>query len=465
MLNLVTGVPGSSKTAYVVTQLDKIERENQINLLKNKKIFDDNLDLFTKYKSEFNIRIYEVGSGHELKYEKELLEDDYFFIFNDDFDELRPDDYFLKSVYYNEIIDRINNTYGESDFKKLLPVRTIYTNIKALKIPFVRANIYDWRQCPDGSIIVIDEVQLVEPYSDVKVKHEIVQDLTIHRHRGFDFWFITQSPLLLHPTIKELIGCHYHITRPYNRTPKIYVFGSCRVYPNTLVNKMNCEAKFSFKPEQRIFKLYKSTSIDTHKGRFPRGLVGLIVFILFGIFLFIYSISGFNFFSHFFGDGHQQIQKQELKTDDKNLNTENNIPASNDIPSSSPLTLSNSDIKYDVSKPYDFDESQYQYNIQDTPRLAGCIKMNNECTCYTQQATKIDISIKDCNRYISGDKPFNPFYKKDIQDIQHDEQQFIEKVDSENKQVQSQENYQTKQIDSQSQPIQQSKNPEYIFDF
>ena len=77
--------------------------------------------------------------------------------------------------------------------------RTIYTNINNLKIDYVRANVYDWRTCPDGSIIVIDEVQLIEPYKETKQKdNPIVQDLTIHRHRGFDFYFITQSAALLH---------------------------------------------------------------------------------------------------------------------------------------------------------------------------------------------------------------------------------------------------------------------------
>ncbi|MDR8325597.1 hypothetical protein FPK66_22070, partial [Acinetobacter baumannii] len=95
----------------------------------------------------------------------------------------------------------------------------------------------------------------------------------------------------LHPTIKELIGCHFHITRPYGRTPKIYRFGSCRQYPNTLVNKLNCEAKFDFKPQQRIFKLYKSTTIDTHKPRYPKGLIGWGLFILAACCLFLYSCS------------------------------------------------------------------------------------------------------------------------------------------------------------------------------
>lgn len=266
-LNLVTGVPGASKTAYVVTQLDSIERQNKINLQKNKLIFQYNEKLFKKYEDDFAYYEIEVGSGHELKNEIDFLPDNYFSFLGEDFDDLRPDYYFLRSVRYNEIIERIEDREGEQGFKRFQPVRTIYSNIKALKIDYVRANVYDWRDCPDGSIIVIDEVQLVEPYSNTKVKDEIVMELTTHRHRGFDFYFITQAPSLLHPTIKELIGCHFHITRPYGRTPKIYRFGSCRQYPNTLVNKLNCEAKFDFKPQQRIFKLYKSTTIDTHINR------------------------------------------------------------------------------------------------------------------------------------------------------------------------------------------------------
>ena len=41
-LNLVTGVPGASKTAYVVTELDSIERKNKVNLEKNKLIYQHN---------------------------------------------------------------------------------------------------------------------------------------------------------------------------------------------------------------------------------------------------------------------------------------------------------------------------------------------------------------------------------------------------------------------------------------
>ena len=72
-LNLVTGVPGASKTAYVVTQLDNIERHNKINLQQNQLIFQHNEKLFEKYKDDFSYYEIEVGSGHELKNEIEFV--------------------------------------------------------------------------------------------------------------------------------------------------------------------------------------------------------------------------------------------------------------------------------------------------------------------------------------------------------------------------------------------------------
>ncbi len=371
-LNLVTGVPGASKTAYVVTQLDNIERHNKINLQQNQLIFQHNEKLFEKYKDDFSYYEIEVGSGHELKNEIEFLPDDYFDFLNQDFDDLRPDYYFLRSIRYNEIIERIEDREGEQGFKPFQPVRTIYSNIKALKIDYVRANVYDWRDCPDGSIIVIDEIQLAEPYSNTKVKDEVVMELTTHRHRGFDFYFITQAPSLLHPTIKELIGCHFHITRPYGRTPKIYRFGSCRQYPNTLVNKLNCEAKFDFKPQQRIFKLYKSTTIDTHKPRYPKGLIGWGIFILAACSLFLYSCSGASKSSL------SPFKKDEIKEHSQVINPS--------IPPSSKL-----DTKHEskFNEPLDLQQDEVR-------RVAMIIESSNDCYAKNSYGDIIEMTEQQC---------------------------------------------------------------------
>lgn len=435
MLTCVTGVPGASKTAYVVTQLLNVERKNKVNLKKNIVVFEHNKACFDKFKDDFSYYEYETGSGHELKKHLEVLPPEYFYMLGQDYDDLRPDDYYFRSVRYNEIIERIRDRGESENFEFFQPVRTIYSNIKALKIDYVRNLVIDWRTCPDGSIIAIDEVQLVPPYNDNKNKnYEIVQELTIHRHRGFDFWFITQSPSYLHPTIKELISCHLHITRPYWRTPKVYQFGSLRAYPNTLVNKLNCESKFSFKPADSIFKLYKSTSIDTSKKRTPKGLIGFALFIMFGVFVFGYGASGGpGFLGHFFGSDEKEVKTQTSNKQDANKQA-SDLPATqtnldqdcrkavnvekpecvewfNQLSSGSKtVNPSLQTVSYNPTSPYDDLSQNLTYEITSKPVFSGCAKFNGKYYGYTEQGTKLPVSKSDCVRLIEdGDRPYNYF--------------------------------------------------------
>lgn len=448
MLNCVTGVPGASKTAYVVTQLYSIEQKNKINLKKNIAIFEHNKKYFEQFKDDFSYYEYEVGSGHTLKKELKILPPEYFYMLGQDFDDLRPDDYYLRSVQFNEIIERIRERGEKEDFAFFQPVRTIYTNIKALKIDYARDLVIDWRTCPDGSIIVIDEVQLVPPYNANKSKDDpIVQELTIHRHRGFDFWFITQSPSYLHPTIKDLISCHLHITRPYWRTPKIYQYGSLRAYPNTLINKLNCESKFNFKPKDFIFKLYKSTSIDTSKKRFPMGLIGFGVFVLLALFVFIYGLSsGSGFMGHFFGS-EEKINASKNTFNSSDASSVSGVPASSD---QTPVDLSlecrkavnvekpecvqwfndlstnktsvdsqNLTVSYNPNKPYDFVPEAIPVQINDYPRLSGCAqKPNGQIVGIDQQGNIMPkISQQDCKRWLAGERLFDYTKSPQVNDV------------------------------------------------
>lgn len=433
MLTSVTGVPGACKTAYVVTQLDEQERKNKINLVRNIEVYKHNKKYIEKFKDDFSYIEQEQGSGHELKTLLVILEENYYDMLGQSFDDLRPDDYYVRVVRFNETIERLNERGEKHDLQPFYPVRTIYTNIKALKIDYVRALVIDWRKCPDGSILVIDEVQLVPPYNDNKNKNDdIVQELTIHRHRGFDFWFITQSPSYLHPTIKELISCHLHITRPYWRTPKVYQYGSLRQYPNTLINKLNCESKFSFKPKDSIFKLYKSTSIDTSKKRTPAGLYVFGFFILVAISIFLYGVSGGSgFLGHFFGSDEKKMevkkqtstsQTSNVPTSDPNVKTkfDANTECRKAINVEKPECVKwfdtfktdkqeNATVSYDPEQPY-LTQSNLTYNVTSKPLFSGCAKFNGKYYAYTQQGTRLDVSSEDCKRLIDdGDRPFNYF--------------------------------------------------------
>ncbi|MBW4010689.1 hypothetical protein HG532_11830 [Moraxella osloensis] len=408
MLYLVTGTPGTGKTAMVVSKLDKIESQNKVNLVKNKAIFEHNKKIIEKHnlQNDFSIYEYETGTGETLKRELIALDDDYFDMFAQDFDDLRPDDYYLRSIRFNEIANKITDLQGIEGFKEFLPVRTIYTNIANLKIDYVRALKYDWRECPDGSVQVIDEVQLVEPYSDVKAKNnEIVQELTIHRHRGFDFYFLTQAPSLLHPTVKELIGCHWHLTKPYGLKTQVYQFGSCRPYPNTMANKMNAETKFGFSPPARIYKLYKSTTINTHKARLPMRQI-----VVFGALI---SAALFMFYYGFFSDS----GKKGMFTNDKNANdnvasavakTANPSSASSVVavasaPNSGDGFVSDSDKEYQrLQQLAQIEQLQYERKLKTMP--SNVIAFGNNCTAYNTDGLPLDISLSDCKKYALGKK-------------------------------------------------------------
>jgi hypothetical protein len=431
MLHLTTGTPGASKTAFIVSKLDEIERKNKINLSKNTVVHNHNLSLFEKFRDDFDYLDYEVGSGHELKREILNFPKDYWDFLTQEFDDLRPDYYFQRSMHYNEIIERINDRDGQQKFEFLQPVRTIYTNINALKIDYVRALIKDWRDAPDGSVLVIDEVQNVPPYSDQKSKDSIILDLTIHRHRGFDFYFITQSPSFLHTVVRELIGVHWHITRPYGRTPKVYQFGSCRQYPNTLVNKLNCESKFSFKPQPRIFKLYKSTTINTHQKRLPAGLIPLVIFLGIASMMMMWGLADKkkadeittqktdSTSSQTASNTSHSVSNIDPALSDKcrqavNLNDPECVKWFDDLSKNKNFVSSTGAVvqavSYNPNKPYDFDY-QPQVKPTDFPRMSGVMKLSSgKLVALDQQGNYMqNISQEDCKKWLSGYRPFNYF--------------------------------------------------------
>ena len=444
MLYLVTGTPGSQKTAFTVNKLDLVEKANFINVRKNKLIFQNNKKLFEEFKNEFLLYMYEEGSGSERRTVIEMLPEDYFDFLNEDFEDLRPDDYFKKTTRYNEIVDRINDQYGKQDFQFLQPVRTIYTNIKACKIPYSRPLIYDWRDAPDGSIIVIDEIQLVEPYKNKKSEDQMIMDLTIHRHRGFDFYIITQATRYLHPVMKELFTVHYHLTRPFGWTCKVYTYGSARDNPNALINKINCESKTSFKPADRIFTLYKSTTIDTSQKRIPRFVYFIGAFVLCMIGLFFYFATKKNVIYDQVADGLNgkpvlASQNSKSNKNQPSLNTSVSKSDSNfkgdiecrkaenlDKPecvawfdqlsksngSVAPVENQNQQfIAYDPNKPYTVKVEPIKYQVVNQPKFSGCAKFGSEYKAYTEQGTYLKVSQSDCRKILSdsGNRPYDYF--------------------------------------------------------
>ncbi|WP_078221499.1 hypothetical protein [Acinetobacter pittii] len=235
-----------------------------------------------------------------------------------------------------------------------------------------------------------------------------------------------------------MIGCHYHITRPWGWTPKVYQYGSARDNPNALVNKINCEAKFTFKPADRIFTLYKSTTINTHKKRIPKFIyfIGAVVVVMAGLF-YHFATKDNVIYDQVTGKPAAQskapnqtsttTQTATTTKSEFNADTECRKAANVEKPECvkwfSDITKNGSSVapaqqtptdqvSYNPSKPYDDQiQKSVSYQVSAKPVFSGCVKKNGRYVAYTQQGTILhDVSSSDCKKLIDqGDRPFNYF--------------------------------------------------------
>ncbi len=406
MIYIITGTPGAKKTAYCVAYLDKIETENKINLVKNIGIYQHNLELLQKNNLESDLTYYvrEIGTGEQLRQQIEILDDDYFHFIVQEFEDLRPDFYFARTSQFNEIIERINDRQGELGFKYFLPLRTIYTNINACKIDYVRSLLSDWRKCPDGSIVVIDEIQLVKPFDDDRSRgNSIIEELSTHRHRGFDFYLITQQPLKLHTTIRGLVHLHWHATTPFGWYTKIYQYGQFEQQPNAVRVRLGAEKSFKFTPPDRIFKLYKSTTINTAQKRLPWFyIIGIGGLVLFGLLTAVYMF------------GKIFLKKDEVKNTKTPITasaptTQAVVSAKKLLTPASASASSTVPTKVASAPPVDYQalqqkqtEFDYQQKLRSKP--VNVISFGGSCTAYNMDGLPLDLSFRDCQKYAMGKK-------------------------------------------------------------
>ena len=137
-----------------------------------------------------------------------------------------------------------------------------------------------WKQLPFGSIILIDEAHQVFPQRTRGLAPEFIRDLDEHRHHGFDFYLVTQSPRKVDVEVRRLVGRHYHFDRRFG-SPRIsrYEFQRCVDDPNDRREQVQA-VRVSVMLDKSIYGLYHSAEIHTHKFRVPLKIVAVGVLIL-----------------------------------------------------------------------------------------------------------------------------------------------------------------------------------------
>lgn len=167
-------------------------------------------------------------------------------------------------------VHRIVNDWLKQD-------RLVYADIDGLNIEGVEKSPDDWRDTPEGSLIVYDEAQQRDIFKHGRgslSQSEIVQAFEIHRHTGHDIVFITQSAKFLHNHILDLVGEHYHLHRPYGAALASVYFWRKAVRNAQSKSAQNyVENESLFKYRKDLYKYYKSATVHTHKLAIPRKII------------------------------------------------------------------------------------------------------------------------------------------------------------------------------------------------
>lgn len=249
---------------------------------------------------------------------------------------------------------------------------------------------------PDGSIIVIDEVQTIwRPSGPGQKIPDHIAKLETHRHRGLDFYIITQGPNLVHSNVRALVGRHIHLRdigflgRWWYEWPE--TADNCRTGWKT------APIKKKYKLPKRIFGQYKSASIHVKPVRsFPKVIIVLILALL---------VAGYLAWT-VFGKISEKIAPLEIKplapVSAPGQATRDALQSTPE-----PVRLGYIDDRVDFNpRVSHVPESAPAYDglrqIVNMPVLSGGVCKGSECKCFTQQGTPLAMSSDECKRMIQN---------------------------------------------------------------
>ncbi|MFU8928264.1 zonular occludens toxin domain-containing protein [Acinetobacter puyangensis] len=339
-----------------------------------------------------------------------------------------------KTMYVVEQLAAIDKSNKELEKQgKHDEIRRIYSNIDGLKLTHFPLPD-DWRTCPKNSVFAVDECHKIDIYKpNRKQLHDDERIIAMNeaRHEGTIFYFITQSPKFLHQHVRGLCTQHFHFHNPMGMklaTVFMWRHGNT-TSPDSQSSKNIAESEFTFTYRQEIWDLYHSVqegAEHTKKMKIPRKVIMWVAapFILLGFIAYMFTKPQTigNLTGESFTSVASNTQKANNSLNDT-MNKASGLDTRTDQQRREDFEKELQRVKYNVNNPYDHSGINYQYSVKQLPQLSGCVQFDKTCTCYTQQATKLDVSIKDCKRYMAGDKPFNPFYESNQQQQYQTQQQ------------------------------------------
>jgi len=264
---------------------------------------------------------------------------------------------------------------------------------------------FDWKllddptqaaKLPAGAIIVIDECQSTfRPRGTGSAVPPHVAALETHRHHGHDYFLITQHPMLVDPNIRRLVGNHFHVVRKFGfEKSVIHEWKQLKESPD---KNRTGSIRHDFIYPKSQYGFYKSAEIHTVKAKLP----ARVYFLYFGVPLLL-LIFGYMAYTQLYKLSHQDTKNTETAP----IATIPELPKPMAIETNAQPINQYNWYEAQVSRLPDLPQTAPKYDELTKPAIvpipAACVLFRKKCTCYTQQATKLDTSEGVCKQIVKN---------------------------------------------------------------
>ena len=295
--------------------------------------------------------------------------------------------------------------------------RAVYAcNVNGLNIPGVIPfdDPRQWKDLPPGSLLVVDEAQR---YWRARRSGEVpqeLQDAETSRHDGVSMLVLTQQPTYLDKHLRGLVTRHEHLYRRMGaQATTVYAWERCVEDPNSASEKDGAD-QFLFVYPKNLFGAYTSAEVHTVKVKMPFRMKLVIAALTIA--------AGLIAFSAYRVSADPEPRQQQAG--------EGTVSAPAATVHSPPSTAADS-VKYATVADYAtahlprfgtmpwtapiFDQRPVTADPQVVcmSTRAGLDALGDyveaSCTCFTEQATRYELSEGECRRIARQGPIYNPY--------------------------------------------------------
>ena len=252
---------------------------------------------------------------------------------------------------------------------------------------------------PDGALVIIDEAQnAFRARAQGSSVPPHVAAMERHRHKGLDFWLLTQHPTMIDANIRKLTGKHLHV-RSHWAGGELLEWSEAAA-PSSAADRAKA-IRVRYKPPRKVFSLYKSASMHVKRSRrIPLALYVFVVVVaiagalgwrMFG--RVSDAIAGRSVYSgavvdHKAGEG-GVLPARAAPVAPAALSVTSFAPRLVGRPESAPL--------YDGLR-----------KVVSMPAVVGCMSTQSRCYCVTDQGSDAGLSVEECRAWLRS-PPYSPF--------------------------------------------------------